>query len=108
MKLAHFFLNQDMRCTHDGLAEVLKKKKIKVNDGDFVVFLNRKRNMVKMFCGGKAALLCYKKDNRVIDPGIIPLLPKYCGGDEMNIDAAVREHLLKLMRKKIGHGGGTK
>jgi hypothetical protein len=103
-RLAHFFLDVDMRLSHQGLWDYIKKKRIKVEQDDFVVFMNRKRNMVKMFCGGKEAIFSYKKDDRALDPGIIPLLPKYCGGSAMDVDGAVKEHLLKLLNKRKKRG----
>lgn len=99
-KLAHFFLDVDMRCSHEGLWAMLKKKKIKVAEDEFVVFLNRKRSTIKMFCGGKDALMHYRKDGRVIDPGVIRYLPKYCGGKELDVDGAVKEYLQELMKRR--------
>lgn len=99
-RLAHFILDVDMRCNHDGLVELLKKNRIKIKENDFVVFMNRSRTMIKMFCQGKEALLHYKKDGRVLDPGIIPYLPKYCGGGELHVEKAVRAHLLDLMERR--------
>ena len=99
-KLAHFFLDMDMRCSHQGLQSILKKMKITIEDGDFIVFLNRRRNMIKMFCHGKEALLHYKKDDRQIDPGVIAYLPKYCGGNELDINGAIGEHLKDMLSRK--------
>lgn len=96
-RLAHFFLDVDMRQGHAGLVKLVTKKKIKVVEGEYVIFLNGKRNIIKMFCGSEAALLHYKKDGRVIDPRIIPILPSFCEGKTMNIDGALREHLTKAL-----------
>lgn len=48
--LAHIFLNVDMRANHRGLIAFLKKEKIKIEKGDYIVFLNQKRTLLKMFC----------------------------------------------------------
>lgn len=98
-KLLHIFFDVDMRCSHEGLGVLVKKKKIKINEGDFVCFLNRTRNIVKMFCGSQDALLHYKKDGRVIDPQVIKYLPKYAGGSEIDMDAAIKEHISKVLNK---------
>ncbi len=99
-KLAHFFLDVDMRCSHEGLWALLKKNKIKVGSDEFVIFMNRSRTKIRMFCGTKEALLSYQKDNRVIDPGVIRYLPKYAGGKELDIDGAMREYLKDVLKRK--------
>lgn len=98
--LTHFFQDVDLRCSHDGLSELIRKEKIKIGEGDFVVFMNTSRTMIKMFCHGKDAILHYKKDGRVLDPGIVKYLPKYCGGTELDIDGAIREHLEELLARR--------
>ncbi len=98
--LAHFFLDTDLRCSHDGLVAILEKKKITVDEGEYVVFMNSARTMVKMFCGGNNALLHYKKDGRVLDPGVIRYLPKHCGGNRLNMDEAVKEHLHTILKRR--------
>lgn len=99
-KLMHFFLDVDLRCNHIGLLDFLKKKKIKIGPHDFIVFMNHKRTMIKMLCKGKEVLLHYKKDGRVLDPGIIKYLPKYVDGKEMNIEGAVKEHLEEVLARR--------
>jgi hypothetical protein len=99
-KLAHFFTDADLRCSHDGLWEQVLKKKIKVNEGDFVVFMNASRTIVKVFCGRKEMLLHYKDGSRVLDPGIIPHLPAFCGGGRINMDGAVGEHLREMIERR--------
>jgi len=99
-KLAHFFLNVDMRCGHKGLHELVKKKKIRMTANDFIVFLNTQKNIIKMFCGDQHALMHYRKDRGTIDLGVIKYLPKYAGGGELRMNAALKEHLLEVLKKK--------
>lgn len=98
--LAHFFLDCDMRCSHEGLLAMIKKKKITIKEGEFIVFMNRRRSMIKMFCGHKGALMHWRDGNKQVDPGIIRYLPKYCGGNELDVTGAVKEHLEKMLKKK--------
>lgn len=98
--LAHIFVSVDMRLAHAGLIEFLKKKKIKVKEGDYIVFMNSSRTIVKMFCNSDAAILHYKKAGTKIDPGVIRYLPKYCNGAELDIDGAKAEHLKDLMKRR--------
>lgn len=100
MKLLHIFSGVDMRCSHVGLQLLLKKKKITMKETDFVIFLNNNRNLCKMFCGGTDAILYYHKDGRVIDPGVLQYLPKYCGGGKINMDAAIKEHLTDVLARR--------
>lgn len=99
-RIAHFFLDVDMRCGHEGLFDLVKKNKIKLVENDFIVFMNTARTIIKMFCQGKEVILHYKNDNRVLDPGIIPHLPKYCNGEKLNVDGAIKDHLSALMKRK--------
>ncbi len=100
MKLAHFFLDVDMRCGHDGLMEIVRKKKIQIKEDDFIVFMNTSRTIIKMFCGSEEAILHYKKEGRVIDPGIIKYMPKFCGGKQLNMDGALREHIQDVLKRR--------
>ncbi len=93
-------MNVDMRQNHKGLLEFLKKKKIKIKQGDYIVFMNGKRTMLKMLCNSEFAILHYKKDNRPIDPGVILYLPKFCNGTEFNVDAAREAHLRDMLARK--------
>ncbi len=101
-KLVHFFFDVDLRCNHRGLLEILKKKKIKITEDDFIVFMNHKRTMVKMLCKGKEALLHWRNENRILDPGVVRHLPKFCDGTSMDVDAAVESHLMEIMSRRPG------
>lgn len=99
-KLLHFFLDADMRCNHNGLKEFLKKKKIAFSSEDYIVFMNKRRNMIKMFCKGNEVIMHYRADKRIIDPGVIRYLPKYCDGKEMDVEGAIAEHLKDMLRRR--------
>lgn len=98
-KVIHCFFDFDMRCNHNGILLFLKKKKIEITKDDFIVFMNTKRNMIKMICRGEKALLHYRSERRILDPGIIQFLPKYVGGGKLNIDAAVEENLIGMLAR---------
>lgn len=99
-KLAHIFLDVDMRMGHTGLKEHLKKKRIKLKDGDFIVFLNHSRTVIKCFCNSMDAILHVKNNDKRIDLGVIKYLPKYCNGPELNLAGAVAENIKDLMKRK--------
>lgn len=99
-KLAHIFLDIDMRMGHEGLKEYLKKKKIKMREGDFIVFLNHTRTIIKCFCNSLDAILHVKNSDKRLDLGVIKYLPKYCNGPELNLAGAVEENLRDMMKRK--------
>lgn len=99
-KLAHIFLDIDMRLGHTGLKEYLKKKKIKIREGDFIVFLNQPRTIIKCFCNSLDAILHVKNNDKRIDLGVIKYLPKYCNGPELNLKGAIEENIRDLMQKR--------
>ena len=88
-----------MRCNHPGILLFLKKKRIKISEDDFIVFMNSSRNMIKMLCKGEQAVLHYRAGTRILDPGIIAYLPKYVDGQIMNVDGAIREDLEKRLAR---------
>lgn len=99
-KLAHIFLDVDMRLGHTGLKEFLKKKRVKMNDGDFIVFLNSSRTIIKCFCNSLDAILHVKNSDKRIDLGVIKYLPKYCNGAALDLDAAVADNIRNIMAKR--------
>ena len=98
-QIAHIFTEVDMRCNHLGLTKLITKHKIKIG-GQYVIFLNKARTMVKMFCKSPDVLLHYKKDGRVIDPGTLRYLPKYVNGSEIQMNKAVKEHLEDCFKRR--------
>lgn len=99
-KLAHLFLDCDLRCNHVGLLALLKKEKITMTQDDFVIFVNAKKTHLKMLCKSETALLHYKAINQPIDMNVIRYLPKYCDGKTLDMDGALREHLETVFKKK--------
>lgn len=98
-KVAHIFLNVDMRCSHLGLKQLVEKEKITVGN-NFVIFLNTARTMVKMFCKGTDVILHYKKEGRVIDPAVLKYLPTYCDGKEINMNKAIKAQLNDYFKRR--------
>lgn len=100
-KLAHVFFDVDMRLSHQGLKDLLKKKRIVMQEGDFIVFLNAAKTMIKAFAKNHDAILFVKNgNNRRLDLGIIKYLPKYCNGPTLDLAAAVEENLKDIMARR--------
>jgi hypothetical protein len=98
-KIIHCFFDFDMRCNHAGILAFLKKKKIQITEDDFIVFMNSKRNMIKMMCRGKDAILHYRQEGRILDPGIVAYLPHYVNGNKLNIEGAIQENLEGMLER---------
>lgn len=99
-RLAHIFTGIDMRLSHTGLKELLKAKKIVMKEGDFIVFINTARTMVKAFASSLDAILFVKNGNQKLDLGVIKYLPRYCNGPTLNLAAAVENNLKDIMARR--------
>lgn len=100
MKLAHTFFDVDMRCSHEGLKKIVDDEEIEIKSGDFIIFLNSRRTILKMFCGSLEVILMYKKGDQPIDPGVIPLLPQYVGGGKIEMNKAMHKYLTQRLARK--------
>jgi hypothetical protein len=81
-------LNTDMRMQHSGLADVMKRKRIKLNrDNQFVVFVNRARTRAKML--NRSGVMIYVARDDGIEEQDIVVLPKLFGGSEFRRMSAV-------------------
>lgn len=102
-RLLHFFPNSDLRCSHDGLKLIAKKKKVDLSNmkmGDCVIFMNSAGTKLKMFASGTKALLFVSNDNRKIAVETIQFLPQYVQGGELNYRGALREAIEKHFAKR--------
>lgn len=111
-KLLHIFWETDMRCSHEGLKAVAKKKRFPLSDmkqGDCVVFVNRQLTRVKMFASGTKCMLYIAEGNKRIEPDTIRLLPGYIvGGAELDylgaLQESINQRLAKRARKRKAKG----
>lgn len=81
-KIIQVFLDSDMRNQFEGLTTLCANNKIKVPEketGEFVVFINKRRNYLKILaCNGTAhpVLAAYKTPERIIDIRILSQIPR--------------------------------
>ncbi len=93
-RLLHFFPGADLRCSHDGLKLLAKKKKVDLSNmkmGDCVIFMNNAGTKLKMFASGTKCLMFVSNDGRKIAPETIQFLPQYVQGGELNYRGALKE-----------------
>lgn len=97
-KLIRVFSDTHLGNSHSGLAMIAKLKNIdiaKLSLGEYVVFVNRKQNAVKMFAPGNIIAHMKLPDSMKIDMRIIALLPKYFNGGQIRYSDALKEHIKK-------------
>lgn len=93
-RIIRYFPNTDLRNAHDGLRLIASKEKIDVDGlkvGEFVIFVNSKQTVLKMYTlGGIIAHLKMPQGHR-INPKTIAEIPRFFSGSRINYDAALRE-----------------
>lgn len=100
-RVVRYFPNTHLGNGHEGLAKIAQKNGIKVNDlpwGEFLIFMNSKHTMLKMYSQG--GLVCHLKmpGGTKIDPRTIALIPKFFNGKEIHYSAALE----KVINKDFG------
>lgn len=101
MRVIRYFPESDMRNGHDGLAKIASKAGINmqtINNGEFVIFVNRRKTHIKMFASSNV-IAHYKSMNGKIDPAIIQHLPNCFEGGVIDYDKAITRVLKKEFPK---------
>lgn len=99
MKIIRYFSDVDMRNGHNGLRQIARDEGIdlrRVPEGQFVIFMNKKKNCLKMFASYNV-LAHVKLDEGKIDPRVIAHIPACFNGREIDYDKALR----KVMRREF-------
>lgn len=94
-KVFRYFANADLRCMHDGLADICKKNGIdvtKLKRGEFVFFANSRFDRLKIYCANN--VICYvKAPHGRLSADAIKYLPLTFNGSEFNYNSAVSKAL---------------
>lgn len=99
-KIIRYFPDSNLRSGHRGLAMLAAKNGIKVNSlgaGEFLIFVNKRQNMLKMFASGNIIAHYKKEDGSRIDPRTIAHIPRHFSGSKINYDAA----LVQVLRREF-------
>lgn len=97
-KIYRCFFDTDLRNGHDGLTSLAVRNKINLNlldHGEFVVFINRRRNALKLFAANN--VIAHYRQSHAIDLDTIRLLPTVFNGTDIKYDAALE----KTLRAKL-------
>lgn len=100
-RIVRYFADTHLGNGHNGLAKLAKKNGIDMEDlswGEFLVFMNSRQNMLKMFTRGGMIAHLRMPGGAKIDPRTIPLLPRFFSGGELRYDRAIEA----VIRKEFG------
>jgi hypothetical protein len=95
-RVIRFFPEADLRCMHDGLRRLALEHKIDVlnlKPGEFIVFANRSKTMLKIFAPGNTIAVTKSPDGRRLDLNVIRLIPRFFNGSEFQYDKALQKLL---------------
>jgi hypothetical protein len=94
------FLEVSMINGHDGLSEIAAKEKIKVAEletGQYVVFVNKARDRIKVFAAEQIVAYVRLTQGRKVDLRVIREIPRVFTGAQMNYDKALDLMLSKKL-----------
>jgi hypothetical protein len=98
-RVLRIVFNSDLRSAHDGLTKLAKSLKIpnpaELEIGTFLVFVNRKRNALKIFAAGNTVAHFKMPDGRIMNVKILGLIPRFFNGKELKYDEALKELITK-------------
>lgn len=102
-KIIQIFLGADLRCCHDGLAEIARKQKINVTElspGEFVIFINTCLNRIKLYTANEVVAYLKLKTGK-IDMRTISLIPKaFMASGKIQYDESLKNILIEKLGDK--------
>ena len=90
------FVGVDLRCQHDGLAKVARKRRVeplKLKPGQHVVFVNGKRDKVKMYSANMIVSYLKLPRGEVVDLRALKYFPESFSGGEISYTKAIGKML---------------
>ncbi len=100
MRITRVFFGVNLGQGFQGLGEVAKEAKAKIDEDTTLLFINRRLTAFKML-RGKDYLVYYKNEGRRIPIDALRFLPQNFGGAVMEFDLAIKKSLIeKLSLKK--------
>lgn len=96
-KLVKYVPDADLRLGYEGLSEIEKLSHL--GKGEFIAFVNRARNKIKLATGGDMLAYLRLPTGQRIDPRVIKLLPEYFDGTQIQYDKAMEKTFRKSFPK---------
>lgn len=98
----HCFLDADLRCGHEGLALVARKRKIdvkKLSPGQYVAFVNTARNKVKVFAAYDVVAYCRPDGGKITTETLARIPQIFLGPRENSFDPSFSELSINLKKE---------
>lgn len=95
-QILRVFLNADLRAGHDGLTTLAKDQKLDVKaiePGSYIIFLNRRRTILKLYCSGNVIAHLKLPQGQHIDLKTIQYIPRCFNGKAIKYDEALEKAL---------------
>lgn len=105
--VAKVFIDIDMRLGLNGLSEYLSDKRVKVDASSMVMFLNRRKNQVKIMWASKY-VLSFRKDSGYITIDELKEIPRYFRGPLFKngtLENQVMGHLKESLSVELSEKG---
>lgn len=101
MRITRVVFDSDMRQGFKGLRQLCREQKLAhTHENSRIVFINRAQTAFKLLAGD-AYLVYYKTEgSRKIPLTALQYLPQYFGGSQLEMDNAIRKHLMRKMKFK--------
>lgn len=93
-RIVRIIFNTDLRNSHDGLTTLAHDFDIDtatLKPGEYVVFINAKKNALKFFAAGQVVAHFRMPSHRKMDMRIIGMIPRFFNGRELKYDDALKE-----------------
>lgn len=104
MRVIQIFFKADLRCQHDGLAQIAKLKGVdvtKIKPGEFVVFVNAAKNRLKLFAANGVVAAWRARAGQEINMLAIAEIPAaFAATGELKYSDALKAAIEKQLAKK--------
>lgn len=105
-RVIRYFPETNLQNGHDGLKKLAKKEGLDLTDlgpGQFVIFVNKRKNALKMFACGYLIAHLRLPDGERLNPETIQFIPKFFNGTRIDYSGALREVMKKQYPSFFGN-----
>lgn len=101
-KIARVFFDVYMNKAHRGLSALAAEHKCdvtKLEQGEYVMFINSKNTALKMYAPGNVVAHLKLPSGMTLDREVIAMIPNFFNGGKINYDAALKATLERRLAK---------